>query len=130
MKRLFLSTLICLVTFALVGSVQYEAGYELVSKKRTTPAVLYFYKNDLIKLLDSRVFLFDGLDYGKASARASDLYQIEKGDKIRLLESLRNGEIFKVQLLTNNKKGKYYYFIETKSLKHFSLVQTEISINK
>ena len=54
MKRLFLSTLICLVTFALVGSDQYEAGYELVSKKRTTPAVLYFYKNDLIRLLDSR----------------------------------------------------------------------------
>ena len=126
MRKLLLIFGLLLAIDVFAESVIYKAGIELVSKKRTSPAVLFYYKNDLIRLLDSRVFG----QYGRSSGDARHIYQIKKGDKIRLLESLRNGEMFKVQLLEGRRQGSYYYFIETKSLKHFSLIEANSSNTK
>lgn len=131
-KVLYLCSLL-LSTSLLVETIVYEVGNELVSKKRTSPVVLFYHENDLVRYLQRKVYIFDELNYGRTSANSRDVYQIEKGDKIRLLESLRNGDIFRVQLLSSRKSfnskvnpmGSYYYFVESKSLKHFSLIQSE-----
>ena len=65
----------------------------------------------------------------KITDKKIHIYNIKKGDKIRLLESLRNGDIFKVQLLTDRQKGSFYYFIESKNLKHFSLIESQAPTN-
>tara|TARA_B100001013_G_C24608851_1_gene442261 strand:- start:459 stop:848 length:390 start_codon:yes stop_codon:yes gene_type:complete len=124
MRKLLLIFGLFLAIDVFAESVIYKAGTELVSKKRTSPAVLFYYKNDLIRLLDTRVFG----QYGRSSGDARNIYQIRKGDKIRLLESLRNGDIFKVQLLEEPSKGSYYFFIDSSNLKHFSLIESEPSI--
>ena len=125
MRKLLLIFGLFLAIDVFAESVIYKVGIELVSKKRTSPAVLFYYKNDLIRLLDSRVFG----QYGRSSGDGRHIYKIKKGDKIRLLESLRNGSIFKVQLLANKQKGSFYYFIESKSLKHFSLIESQAPVN-
>ena len=125
MRKLLLIFGLFLAIDVFAESVIYKAGTELVSKKRTSPAVLFYYKNDLIRLLDSRVFG----QYGRSSGDGRHIYKIKKGDKIRLLESLRNGSIFKVQLLANKQKGSFYYFIESKSLRHFSLIESQAPTN-
>ena len=125
MRKLLLIFGLFLAIDVFAESVIYKAGTELVSKKRTSPAVLFYYKNDLIRLLDTRVFG----QYGRSSGDGRHIYKIKKGDKIRLLESLRNGSIFKVQLLANKQKGSFYYFIESKSLKHFSLIESQAPVN-
>ena len=125
MRKLLLIFGLFLAIDVFAGSVIYKAGIELVSKKRTSPAVLFYYKNDLIRLLDTRVFG----QYGRSSGDGRHIYKIKKGDKIRLLESLRNGSIFKVQLLANKQKGSFYYFIESKSLKYFSLIESQAPVN-
>ena len=130
MKKLFLVFSLLLVNYTFSGDLVYGEGNELESKKRTSPAVLYQYKSDLIRLLDTRVFLFDQLNYGRSAAHVKHTYKIEKGDKIKLLESLRNGEIFKVQLLKKGPEGSHPYFIESKSLKHFSLIESQTSTLK
>ena len=126
MKKIFLLFSLTLAINAFTDNIIYEAGNVLESKKRTTPAVLYHYKNDLVRLLDSRVFG----QYGRSSGNSRDIYPIRKGDKIRLLESLRNGEMFKVQLLEGRRQGSFYYFIETKTLKHFVLIESNSSNTK
>lgn len=123
MRKLLLIFGLFLAIDVFAESVIYKVGIELVSKKRTSPAVLFYYKNDLIRLLDTRVFG----QYGRSSGDARHIYQIRKGDKIRLLESSRNGDIFKVQLLEEPSKGSYYFFIESSNLKHFSLIESEPS---
>ena len=125
-----------LSTSLLVGAIVYEVGNELVSKKRTSPVALYYHENDLVRYLQRKVY--DELNYGRISVNPRDLYQIEKGDKIKLLESLRNGDIFRVQLLSSrrsfnskvNPMGSYYYFVDSKSLKHFSLIKSESSFSE
>ena len=54
---------------------------------------------------------------------ARDLYKIKKGEKIKLIESFREGKVFKVQLL-NDKPKRNYYFVDFNSLRHYSLVQS------
>ena len=125
MKKLLLVYGLLLAFNSFAENIIYTAGDELESKKRTTPAALYNYKNDLIRVLDGRVYG----QYGRSSGDGRHIYKIKKGDKIRLLESLRNGSIFKVQLLANKQKGSFYYFIESKSLKHFSLIESQAPAN-
>ena len=123
MKKLLLVYGLLLAFNSFAENIIYTVGDELESKKRTTPAALYNYKNDLIRVLDGRVYG----QYGRSSGDGRHIYQIRKGDKIRLLESLRNGDIFKVQLLEDPSKGSYYFFIDSSNLKHFSLIESEPS---
>ena len=130
MKKIFFIFSLLFVTHIYVEEIVYEAGNELVSKKRTTPAVLFHKKNDLIRVLQKKTFQRNQLHYGRAFSSERHVYRIEKGDRIRLLESLRHGEIFKVQLMKDGPEGTYYYFIESKNLKHLVLSDTEPALSK
>ena len=125
MKKLLLVYGLLLAFNSFADNIIYTAGDELESKKRTTPAVLYHYKNDLIRVIDGRIYG----QYGRSSGDGRHLYKIKKGDKIRLLESLRNGDIFKVHLLADKQQGSFYYFIESKNLKHLSLIESQAPAN-
>ena len=95
MKYLIFSVLVTL-TFSLSAKekIVYEVGNEL-TLKRDNSVVLFYYKHDAIELNLNREFIDS--PYG-LFIDARDLYRIKKGEKIRLVESYRDGKIFKVEL--------------------------------
>ena len=56
-------------------------------------------------LSDSDFFLHN------ATVDARDLYKIKRGEKIKILESFREGKIYKVKLLKENARRSHYYLI-------------------
>ena len=92
---------------------------ELVLKKEYS-AVLYHYKADAIDTHINKKFM----DNPYSIIDTRDMYKIKKGEKIKLIEIFRDGNIFKVELLTNRPK-KDYYFIEIESLKYYSLLKSK-----
>jgi len=123
MKYLLISILsaLSLAVFA-NETIVYEIGNEL-TLKRDNSQVLYHYKHDAIELSLNRDFLDS--PYG-LFIDARDLYRVKKGEKIKLLESFRDGRIFKVELLEEQPK-RDYYFVELESLKNYLLIQPETS---
>ena len=121
MKYLIFSVLITL-TFSLSAKekIVYEVGNEL-TLKRDNSVVLFYYKHDAIELNLNREFIDS--PYG-LFIDARDLYRIKKGEKIRLVESFRDGKIFKVELL-KEKPRRDHYFIEIESLRSYNLINTE-----
>ena len=112
MKYLILSVLLTL-TLSLTAKekIDYEVGDEL-KLKRDNSVVLFYYKHDAIELILNREFINSPYDL---FIDARDLYRIKKGEKIRLVESFRDGKIFKVELL-KAKPRRDHYFIELDSL--------------
>ena len=96
MKYLLISILsaLSLAVFA-NETIVYEIGNEL-KLKRDNSQVLYHYKHDAIELSLNRDFLDSPY---RLFIDARDLYRVKKGEKIKLLESFRDGRIFKVELL-------------------------------
>ena len=123
MKFLFI-LIVTSLSLALVAKdeIIYEVGNEL-KLERYSSVVLYHYKNDAININLNREFLDSPYDL---MVDARDLYKVEKGEKIKLLESFWDGKIFKVQLLKEKPK-RPYYFIEYESLKHYSLIESKQS---
>ena len=121
MKYLILSVLLTL-TLSLTAKekIDYEVGDEL-KLKRDNSVVLFYYKHDAIELILNREFIDSPYDL---FIDARDLYRIKKGEKIRLVESFRDGKIFKVELL-KEKTRRDYYFIEFDSLRSYNLIKTE-----
>ena len=121
MKYLIFSVLVTL-TFSLSAKekIVYEVGDEL-TLKRDNSVVLFYYKHDAIELNLNREFIDS--PYG-LFIDARDLYRIKKGEKIRLVESFRDGKIFKVELL-KEKPRRDHYFIEIESLRSYNLINTE-----
>ena len=121
MKYLIFSVLVTL-TFSLSAKekIVYEVGNEL-TLKRDNSVVLFYYKHDAIELNLNREFIDS--PYG-LFIDARDLYRIKKGEKIRLVESFRDGKIFKVELL-KEKPRRDHYFIELESLRSYSLINPE-----
>ena len=121
MKYLIFSVLVTL-TFSLSAKekIVYEVGNEL-TLKRDNSVVLFYFKHDAIELNLNREFIDS--PYG-LFIDARDLYTIKKGEKIRLVESLRDGKIFKVELL-KEKPRRDHYFIELESLRSYSLINPE-----
>ena len=121
MKYLIFSVLVTL-TFSLSGKekIVYEVGNEL-TLKRDNSVVLFYFKHDAIELNLNREFIDS--PYG-LFIDARDLYRIKKGEKIRLVESFRDGKIFKVELL-KEKPRRDHYFIELESLRSYNLINTE-----
>ena len=120
MKYLILSALLTL-TLSLTAKekIDYEVGDEL-KLKRDNSVVLFYYKHDAIELILNREFINSPYDL---FIDARDLYRIKKGEKIRLVESFRDGKIFKVELL-KAKPRRDHYFIELDSLRSYSLIKT------
>ena len=121
MKYLILSALLTL-TLSLTAKekIDYEVGDEL-KLKRDNSVVLFYYKHDAIELILNREFINSPYDL---FIDARDLYRIKKGEKIRLVESFRDGKIFKVELL-KEKPRRDHYFIELESLRSYSLINPE-----
>ena len=104
----------------------YIIGSELESKKHYS-LVLYHYKNDVLRINLTRDFFNPNQDFlYDIAVDSRDLYKVRKGDKIKLLESFRDGRIFKVELLEEQPK-RDYYFVELESLKNYLLIQPETS---
>ena len=120
MKYLILSALLTL-TLSLTAKekIDYEVGDEL-KLKRDNSVILFHYKHDAIELILNREFIDSPYDL---FIDARDLYRIKKGEKIRLVESFRDGKIFKVELL-KEKSRRDHYFIELDSLRSYSLIKT------
>ena len=123
-------TKIFLILFSLAifadEEVVYEVGKEYESERYST-SVLFHYKSDVIRLVLSRDYYLGDRDFFLLSAiDTRDLYKIKKGEKIKLVERLRGGEIYKVELL-KNKPRRPYYFIETENLKSYRLIETSSS---
>ena len=123
MKYLFI-LIVTSLSFALVAKdeIIYEVGNEL-KLERYSSVVLYHYKNDAININLNREFLDSPFDL---MVDVRDLYKVERGEKIKLLESFWDGKIFKVQLLKEKPK-RAYYFVELESLKHYSLIESKQS---
>jgi hypothetical protein len=121
MKYLIFSVLVTL-TFSLSAKekIVYEVGNEL-TLKRDNSVVLFYFKHDAIELNLNREFIDS--PYG-LFIDARDLYRIKKGEKIRLVESFRDGKIFKVELL-KEKPRRDHYFIELESLRSYNLINPE-----
>ena len=121
MKYLIFSVLVTL-TFSLSAKEKtvYEVGDEL-TLKRDNSVVLFYYKHDAIELNLNREFIDSPYSL---FIDARDLYRIKKGEKIRLVESFRDGKIFKVELL-KEKPRRDHYFIELESLRSYSLINPE-----
>ena len=121
MKYLILSALLTL-TLSLTAKekIDYEVGDEL-KQKRDNSVILFHYKHDAIELILNREFIDSPYDL---FIDARDLYRIKKGEKIRLVESFRDGKIFKVELL-KEKPRRDHYFIELESLRSYSLINPE-----
>ena len=104
----------------------YIIGSELESKKHYS-LVLYHYKNDVLRINLTRDFFNPNQDFlYDIAVDSRDLYKVRKGDKIKLLESFRDGDIFKVKLLKKDSK-RDYYFVETESLKNYILIEPKSS---
>ena len=106
MKYLIFSVLVML-TFSLSAKEKtvYEVGDEL-KLKRDNSVVLFYFKHDAIELSLNREFIDS--PYG-LFIDARDLYRIKKGEKIRLVESFRDGKIFKVELLKEKSRSCLLY---------------------
>ena len=117
MKHLITCILVCfsLVFFAKERE-DFEVGQELVVN-RDNAVVLYHYKHDAIEINLNRDFL-----EFPAIIDVRHLYKIKKGEKIKIVEILREGKVFRVELLKEKPK-RNYYFIELESLKHYNLVR-------
>ena len=69
-------------------------------------------------LSDSDFFLHN------ATVDARDLYKIKRGEKIKILESFREGKIYKVNLLNENARRSHYYLISD-NLSQFNLLNSD-----
>ena len=124
----YLLILALLLPFSVTAEKEkiYIIGTELESKKHNS-LVLYHYKNDVLRINFTRDIFNPNQDsLYDIAVDSRDLYKVRKGDKIKLLESFRDGDIFKVQLLKKDSK-RDYYFVETESLKHYTLIEPKSS---
>ena len=124
MKYLLILALLLSLSVTAEREKIYVIGSELESKKHNS-LVLYHYKNDVLRINLTRDFFNPNQDFlYDIAVDSRDLYKVRKGDKIKLLESFRDGRIFKVELLEERPK-RDYYFIEFESLKNYILIQPE-----
>ncbi len=104
--------------------LDFDIGSEFESKNFSS-AVLYHYKNDAIRVDISKDLLSDGDFFlHNATVDARDLYKMRKGEKIKILESFREGKIYKVKLLKENARRSHYYLISD-NLNQFNLINSE-----
>ena len=125
MKNIFFLLLI-FPLILLADEIEYKVGTELESKRSSTVA-LFHYRADAYRLQTARHFNFDGSDFIRhATIDARDIYKARKGDIIRLEESYRRGEIYRVELQSDKVRRKKY-FVLSEDLKKLSLIPPESS---
>jgi len=126
MIRILIS--VFLLSFSIFSNTEEELNFEIGSEfesKNFSSAVLYHYKNDAIRVDMSKDLLSDSDFFlHNATVDARDLYKIKRGEKIKLLESIREGKIYKVRLLKENARRSHYYLISD-NLSQFNLLNSE-----
>tara|TARA_B100001029_G_scaffold91307_1_gene74876 strand:+ start:771 stop:1163 length:393 start_codon:yes stop_codon:yes gene_type:complete len=126
MIRILIS--VFLFSFSIFSNTEEELNFEIGSEfesKNFSSAVLYHYKNDAIRVDMSKDLLSDSDFFlHNATVDARDLYKIKRGEKIKLLESIREGKIYKVRLLKENARRSHYYLISD-NLSQFNLLNSE-----
>ena len=130
---MIIKTILLLLTFLYSLSLLtsetgvYQVDSKLKSEKHSG-LVLYHYKTDAISSFLTRDFLIDKRDFLLASVDVRNIYEVKKGDVIKLVKSFRNGDVFKVKLLIKHPR-RDYYFVESESLKHYKLIEPLSSSN-
>ena len=126
MIRILISAL--LLSFSIFSNTEEDSNFEIGSEfesKNFSSAVLYHYKNDAIRVDMSKDLLSDSDFFlHNATVYARDLYKIKRGEKIKLLESIREGKIYKVRLLKENARRSHYYLISD-NLSQFNLLNSD-----
>lgn len=126
MIRILIS--VFLFSFSIFSNTEEELNFEIGSEfesKNFSSAVLYHYKNDAIRVDMSKDLLSDSDFFlHNATVDARDLYKIKRGEKIKLLESIREGKIYKVRLLKENARRSHYYLISD-NLSQFNLLNSD-----
>ena len=126
MIRILIS--VFLFSFSIFSNTEEELNFEIGSEfesKNFSSAVLYHYKNDAIRVDMSKDLLSDSDFFlHNATVDARDLYKIKRGEKIKLLESMREGKIYKVRLLKENARRSHYYLISD-NLSQFNLLNSD-----
>ena len=113
-KSLLSLFLLCFVVSGYTDASNYEVGDVFEAKKRTSSVVLYVIKNDLLS--DIRR---DSSKTGVFRQRDSRYtYDLQKGDKIILLKSFEQGNLYRVALVPKRESQRddnpYYYVVPTK----------------
>ena len=123
MKLFNILILILPLTF-FAEEITYKEGDSFESV-RSHSVVLYAYKADARRVNNALQFSFNAQEFMKyAAVDSRDIYKVRRGDAFVLTESIKDGDIFKVNLSSkriNNKK----YFILSKDLQDNSLSQLE-----
>tara|TARA_B100001250_G_C19721258_1_gene753929 strand:- start:412 stop:804 length:393 start_codon:yes stop_codon:yes gene_type:complete len=126
MIRILIS--VFLLSFSIFSNTEEDFNFEIGSEfesKKFSSAVLYHYKNDAIRVDMSKDLLSDSDFFlHNATVDARDLYKIKRGEKIKLLESIREGKIYKVRLLKENARRSHYYLISD-NLSQFNLLNSD-----
>lgn len=126
MIRILIS--VFLLSFSIFSNTEEDFNFEIGSEfesKNFSSAVLYHYKNDAIRVDMSKDLLSDSDFFlHNATVDARDLYKIKRGEKIKLLESIREGKIYKVRLLKENARRSHYYLISD-NLSQFNLLNSD-----
>ena len=136
MKKIFLLFILCFSINGYSDASNYEVGDVFESKKRTTSVVLYKFKADLLMLLKNihqqhRSKSRHDLSPNTGSFRYLEpryKYDLQKGDKIILLDRLKEqeGEVFQVALVPK-RKAKYlknpHYFVLSGSFNQLVFVE-------
>ena len=117
-----------LFSFSLFSITEQDPDFDIGSEfetKNFSSAVLYHYKNDAIRVDMSRDLLSDSDFFlHNATVDARDLYKLKRGEKIKILESFREGKIYKVKLLKENARRSHYYLISD-NLSQFNLLNSD-----
>ena len=112
-KSLLILFLLCFAVSGYSDASNYEVGDVFESKKRTTSVVLFELKGDLLRFIrqhGSKTGSFRQMD-------TQYTYEVQKGDKIVLLKSLKEteGEVFRVALVPKkklkNQDAPFYYVV-------------------
>lgn len=121
-KKGFLALIaILLSVYTFSSSTKYEVGDVLLCKKKTSSVTLFKYEKDLMKQIRSPYDETGGTAY--KPYHPNNVYQVLKGDKIILLESKKEGSIYRVALVKKKKRGGMqspYYFVNSKSFKNLA----------
>ena len=122
--------LLCFVVSGYTDASNYEVGDVFQSKKRTSSVILYRLKNDILADVrrDEETGAFD-INNPTGGFRQRDtryLYEVQKGDRIILLKSLEEGQLFLVSLVPK-KKAKYldnpYFYVIPKKFNQLVFVE-------
>ena len=128
MKKILLLFLLCFAVNGYSDAANFEVGDVFESKKRTTSVVLYKFKADLLMLLRNIYQPHRSKTGSFRNLEPRYKYDLQKGDKIILLDRLKEqeGEVFQVALVPK-RKAKYlknpYYFVLSGSFNQLVFVE-------